>query len=102
VLAHGFSPLLAGYAKRTSANDVVVQVCSIRMANVQRFADDFMDRFGICMAQDAAIEHMPIDPDRSTNELRKFRVCRTGFAVRESGTADEFDELTSDLSDAGA
>ena len=73
------------------------------MDNIQRFAEDFMDRFGICMAQDAAIEHIPIDPDRSTDELRKFRVCRTGFAARESGTAvsDECDELTSELSDAG-
>ena len=101
MLAHGFSPFLAGYAKRTSANEVVVQVCSTRMENIQRFAEDFMDRFGICMAQDAAIEHIPIDPDRSTAELRKFRVCRTGFD--ESGTAvsDECDELTSELSDAG-
>lgn len=73
------------------------------MENVRRFADDFMVRFGICMAQDAAIEHMPIDPDRSTDKLRKFRVCRTGFAVRESGSAvsDECDELISELSDAG-
>lgn len=68
-----------------------------------RFAGDFMDRFGICMEEDATIEDVPIVPALATDDLRKFRVCRTGSAVRASGTAvsDDCDDLISDLSDAG-
>lgn len=81
-----------------------MQVHSIRVEDVRRFATDFMDRFGICMVQDAAIEDVLIHPHLSTDELRKFRVYRSGSAVWESGgtaVSDDCDDLITDLSDAG-